>query len=370
MKSIQAQYVDLLEGKMSKANFMRNLRMTYPQHITPTLSYDDSIRVLKGKRMLSEAPEGVYGHNPNAEAPQKPGIDQLNYYQVYHGIQYELAQAPEITDEAYVKARKKVVDTILKDPDAYKDLQIGNYKAVKKMDKDLEMEDVKEDNKVDKANGMKVLRKDAPASANGSKKDAKKKSSVQQMTQAPKKHKGIEVMDVPGKATILALKEHILDEMMKDNPEHEQINKGSRVKKKDLKDYDAAKVGNVTDFDGHMATVKWDSGAVEHVMPNILTKKQIPQHPEAREKFNKIPNYPGFQHINKEEIEESVEVEVEESREMKLKRLKEMLVKALKKETMLKKGSTYVTADTPSSIAALRQQRFQEVPNTKDVKGL
>ena len=100
MKNIQAQYQDLLEGKMSKVNFMRNVRMQFPQHISPTTSYDDSVRILKGKRILSEAkkPEGVYGHNPNAEMDEYRGIDHLNYYQVYHGIQYELAKMPEITE--------------------------------------------------------------------------------------------------------------------------------------------------------------------------------------------------------------------------------------------------------------------------------
>ena len=93
MKNIQKQYTDLLEGKMSKQNFMRNVRMQFPQHVTNVSSYEDSIKILKGKRILSEAPEGVYGHNPNAENPQHPGIDQLNYYQVHHGIQYELAIA-------------------------------------------------------------------------------------------------------------------------------------------------------------------------------------------------------------------------------------------------------------------------------------
>jgi len=45
MKNIQAQYQDLLEGKMSKVNFMRNVRMQFPQHISPTTSYDDSVRI-------------------------------------------------------------------------------------------------------------------------------------------------------------------------------------------------------------------------------------------------------------------------------------------------------------------------------------
>lgn len=54
MKSIANQYRDLKEGKMSQSNFMRNLRMMMPQHITNVTSFDDSIRILKNKGILIE----------------------------------------------------------------------------------------------------------------------------------------------------------------------------------------------------------------------------------------------------------------------------------------------------------------------------
>lgn len=306
MKNIQAQYQDLLEGKMTKANFMRNVRMGFPQYVSNTTSYEDSVNILKGKRILSEAkkPIGVYGHNPNAEAEVSRGIDHLNYYQVYHGIQYELAKMPEITDETYIAARKKVVDNILKDPDAYKELQLANFKAVKEMDEDLEMKEVKKGNLVDKPNEMKVVKKDAGANTQATlekkeKKKAKNGKGLQHMTQAPKKVAGVQAFETPGKEKVLALKEHILDEMTKINPEHEFINVGSRVKKKGLADYDPAGVGNVTEFDGDTATVKWDDDSIQHVQSNILTKKDIPQHPKAAEKFAQISSP-----FAKEEVEE------------------------------------------------------------------
>jgi hypothetical protein len=55
MKSIKQQYIDLQEGKMSQANFMRSLRMTMPQYVTNVTSYNDSVRILKNKGILSEA---------------------------------------------------------------------------------------------------------------------------------------------------------------------------------------------------------------------------------------------------------------------------------------------------------------------------
>ena len=55
MKSIKQQYIDLKEGNMSQANFMRNIRMSLPQYITNVTSYNDSVKILRNKGILSEA---------------------------------------------------------------------------------------------------------------------------------------------------------------------------------------------------------------------------------------------------------------------------------------------------------------------------
>jgi hypothetical protein len=54
MKSIVNQYRDLKEGKMSQANFMRNVRMTLPHYVTNTTSYNDTIKILRNKGILTE----------------------------------------------------------------------------------------------------------------------------------------------------------------------------------------------------------------------------------------------------------------------------------------------------------------------------
>jgi hypothetical protein len=54
MKSIQNQYIDLKEGKMSQTNFMRNMRMSLPQYITNVTSFGDTVKILKNKGILSE----------------------------------------------------------------------------------------------------------------------------------------------------------------------------------------------------------------------------------------------------------------------------------------------------------------------------
>lgn len=61
MKSTKQQYIDLVEGKMSQANFMRNIRMTFPQYVTNVTSFDDSVKILKNKGILNEI------HIPNEE---------------------------------------------------------------------------------------------------------------------------------------------------------------------------------------------------------------------------------------------------------------------------------------------------------------
>lgn len=460
MKNIQAQYQDLLEGKMSMSNFMRSVRMQFPQHISPTTSYDDSVKILKGKRILSEAkkPEGVYGHNPNAENDTYRGIDHLNYYQVYHGIQYELAKMPEITDENYVKARKKVVDTILKDPDAYKQLQLANFKAVKEMDEDLEMKDVKKNNLKDKPNEMKVVKKDEKGNTQDTlekkeKKKAKNGKGLQHMTQTPKgkleafatpgKEKtlkeglnegdtsyrdkatidgttisvgydngygdytlyfpqiemyndrgvadqvlrvtddsekakeyfekakelardGKDVYDIykelekqrmkdrgfgENKEKVMALKEHIIDEMTTPNPHHEDFHKGMEVHKKK----GGSGPGKIIEFDGHTATVQWEDGSVEDLQKNVITKQPpAAQTTPSENPFSKMPDLGklgqdwlskqnkeeldedpvGQQAAGDEEEEASLRATVikREDRDSMLKKLKERLVKALQKE--------------------------------------
>jgi hypothetical protein len=55
MKNIVQQYRDLMEGKMSQANFMTNVRREFPDWISPVNSFQDVVSILKSKRVLNEA---------------------------------------------------------------------------------------------------------------------------------------------------------------------------------------------------------------------------------------------------------------------------------------------------------------------------
>lgn len=315
MKNIQAQYTDLLEGKMSQANFLRNVRMQFPQYVSYVSSFDDSVKILKGKRILSEnkieelspdtkfsayskassksytaikylqnhelaadsineakKPEGVYGHNPSAEVTLYPNFDTVNYTQLIKGMKFELAQMDEITDANMLLAKKMALKKLTKDPMAYRELVVTNSKEVAEMDKTLKMKEVKKGDMIDKPNGMKVVKKDAPAAANKSKKFTNKVEKIKQMTQTPKRAKGIEkVMEVPGKEKVMALKEALLKEF---NSEHssEHINVGARVMTKDKK-----KTGVVEKIEQDTATVKLDDDSLEHIQLNVLTMRDVPR---------------------------------------------------------------------------------------------
>ena len=53
-KSIKNQYIDLKEGKMSEAQFMRNVRMTLPEYISNVTLFKQAERILINKGIISE----------------------------------------------------------------------------------------------------------------------------------------------------------------------------------------------------------------------------------------------------------------------------------------------------------------------------
>ena len=75
MKNISGQYQDLLEGKMTQAQFLRNARMMFPNYVTNHNSFDDPVKILKTKGMLVEgdAVKGTPDKAPEYDYPTQPG---------------------------------------------------------------------------------------------------------------------------------------------------------------------------------------------------------------------------------------------------------------------------------------------------------
>jgi hypothetical protein len=106
MKSIANQYRDLKEGKMTQANFMRNLRMSMPQFVTNVTSFNDAVRILKNKSILPESHEGntqwleafkdalLNNHDINY-----PGMDAQKMINKYGEMPPEKAAAQYAQDE-------------------------------------------------------------------------------------------------------------------------------------------------------------------------------------------------------------------------------------------------------------------------------
>jgi hypothetical protein len=53
--NITKLYKQLLEGTTSKSYFMKTARLQFPQYISPVTSFDDTVKILKGKRLISES---------------------------------------------------------------------------------------------------------------------------------------------------------------------------------------------------------------------------------------------------------------------------------------------------------------------------
>jgi hypothetical protein len=117
MKSIKQQYIDLQEGNMSQANFMRNLRMALPQYITNVTSYQDSIKILKNKGILNEVAspsELAMGikvemeHTDDVQVAKKIAMDHLaenpNYYSDLKKSGVDTAQGLKMTSGSPIKS--------------------------------------------------------------------------------------------------------------------------------------------------------------------------------------------------------------------------------------------------------------------------
>ena len=282
-----------------------------------------------------------------------------------------MSKVDRITDEVYEQVRKKVVDNILKDPHAYMELKLANYKEVKEMDKDLEMKEVKKDNMVDKANAMKVVHKNVGANTQDTlgkkeRKKAKNGKGVEHMTTTPKGN--LPAFETPGKEKIKALKESILDELTKPNEVRELFAKGDRIKKKD-----GTIVGEIIEWDGHTATIKTDDGKHIDLQGNVITKKDVPEKSKEEKPYrNPLADMPNLGHIGQSWASKQVKEEVEESRDEKMKKLREKLTKSIRKELeedSYIKGSgreaSIATADTSQAQSVLQQKGYQKVPGLK-----
>ena len=149
------KYRAVLEGKMAKREFVRQMRQQHPQHITQFNGFDDSVQILKNRGLLFESKPTqvkIYDERPALNY----SLDALD-----RGIRAELGAMGielgtvfnRINPEDFLKAEKKAKDNLEKNPTHYLDLIAGESDNVDKHDKDTEVK--RGEGKVDVFNGLK-----------------------------------------------------------------------------------------------------------------------------------------------------------------------------------------------------------------------
>jgi hypothetical protein len=257
MKSIQNQYRDLKEGKMSQANFMRSLRMTFPQYVTNVTSFNDSVRILKNKGILTEVnkvnenkeikvkgkivksykqngdksysvvydddtKDTIYVNhddwdivnddnlkkNKLSEAKTKLHPNQIHPQELRMGIRVEM----EHTDDPK-KAEKIALDHLAENPFYYTALKLSGVESPSAPKAKAPAKAKKESVElVDKENQMKTPKgvEKAKASANKAHKETNKGvKGVEELTHAAKKAKGIKQVMSPTGGKMKTIREQL-----------------------------------------------------------------------------------------------------------------------------------------------------------------
>lgn len=150
MRTIQEKYNAILEGKFSKAQFVRDARMELPNLITQFNGFEDTTIILKNRGMIFEAKK-VEAKEYDKPAPGY-SIEALERAVDYEIEGMGLQSQETVSEEDYAKAKAKAEKNLDKNPNHYLQLLSGDSKKVDKHDKYVE---VKKNNHVDTFNGMK-----------------------------------------------------------------------------------------------------------------------------------------------------------------------------------------------------------------------
>jgi hypothetical protein len=139
MKSTQTQYNELREGNMSQANFMRNIRMAFPHLVTNVTNFDDSVKILKNKGLISETK-----------------IDDSHLYnpvEVDLGLKIEVAKHEGDVE----KAKKVIYANLKKNSSYYSQLKLSGHSTEPEKSKKPSARKKKDAN-IDAVNGMKKVK--------------------------------------------------------------------------------------------------------------------------------------------------------------------------------------------------------------------
>ncbi len=132
--TVQNLYTQYLDGKITKQKFLYEVRRDQNlTMISPNNSFDDVVRILKNKSIISEKASKESTGKQDVEIIAKT-IDMVNPYEYSKGMNYELeivdvpVTAGDLDEEKVLKAQKKVLANLTKNPSYYTEKMYGRVK--------------------------------------------------------------------------------------------------------------------------------------------------------------------------------------------------------------------------------------------------
>lgn len=123
--TVQNLYTQYLDGKISKQKFLYEVRRDQNlTMISPNNSFDDVVKILKNRSVISEKAHKESTGKQEVEIIAKT-IDMVNPYEYAKGMEYELeimdipASSGDLSDDNVLKAQKKVLANLTKNPQYY-----------------------------------------------------------------------------------------------------------------------------------------------------------------------------------------------------------------------------------------------------------
>jgi hypothetical protein len=137
-------------GEVSREKFLYEVRRNKDlPWVTNITSYDDAVKILKNKGIISEA---------DANVATDPAVDRVNPYFLKRGVNKILAKEKELTNDSYINALNKAAKQLEANPHVFDEDMLANAKEVEKADAKLKTQEVKKNNHIDKANEMKKVK--------------------------------------------------------------------------------------------------------------------------------------------------------------------------------------------------------------------
>lgn len=163
--TVQNLYTQYLEGKITESKFLYEVRRDQNlDMISPSNSFDDVVKILKNKSIISEKAHKESTGKLGAEVVAKT-IDMVNPYEYSRGINYELeimdipATEGDLSNDNVLKAHKKVLANLTKNPQYYCDKMYGKGEV---SDEWVEVTK-KEIDKIGKGKASKMIREEYSA---------------------------------------------------------------------------------------------------------------------------------------------------------------------------------------------------------------